>query len=68
MELITNGSIVSDALQYVNGKAKKLARRSGISEMSISYDEQEEEDLKDYQTTTTSETEETTTNCTSSDS
>ena len=27
MELITNGSIVSDALQYVNGKAEKLGQQ-----------------------------------------
>ena len=62
LEMITNGTIVSDALKYVNGKAEKLdesSRKVGT------FEEQEEED---YETTMTSETEETTTNCSSSDS
>ena len=42
MEMVTNGSIVSDALKYVNGKAEKL-------KTSVSNAELEEEE-EDYQT------------------
>ena len=60
MELITNGSIVSDALKYVNGKSEKLAEGGKASVY--------EEEKEDYESTMTSETKETTTNCSSSDS
>lgn len=39
MEMVTNGSIVSDALKYVNGKAEKL--KTSVS--TTSYEEEEEE-------------------------
>jgi hypothetical protein len=64
MELITNGSIVSDALKYVNGKAEKL--KTSVSTVAV------EEKEEDYQTTVTeeteTETEETTSDQSSSDS
>ena len=62
MDLITNGTVVSDALKYVNGKAQKL------DESSRKVGTFEEEEEEDYETTMTSEIEETTTNCSSSDS
>ena len=46
MDLITNGSIVSDALKYVNGKAEKL--KNYVSNVTL---EEGEEEV--YQTTAT---------------
>jgi hypothetical protein len=42
MELVTNGSIVSDALQYVNGKAEKLVSKQS-QERREGKEEQEQE-------------------------
>jgi hypothetical protein len=39
LEMITNGTVVSDALKYVNGKAEKLA---DDDKTSSSYEEEEE--------------------------
>jgi hypothetical protein len=50
LEMITNGTVVSDALKYVNGKAEKLAERVTKSE---SEPFEEEKDLEDYQFTVT---------------
>jgi hypothetical protein len=49
--MITNRTVVSDALKYVNGKAEKL---SAAADKSSANDEEEEED---YQTIVTEETE-----------
>ena len=42
MELITNGSIVSDALQYVNGKAEKLGQQIKAEEEELAFDYESE--------------------------
>jgi transcriptional regulator len=54
LEMITNGTVVSDALKYVNGKAEKL--KTSVTNANTGIAEEEE----DYQTTVTAETEETT--------
>ena len=42
--MITNGTVVSDALQYVNGKAEKLsAAAQAEEEENISFEAEEEE-------------------------
>ena len=46
--MITNGTVVSDALKYVNGKAEKL--KHSVSNAAL-------EEEEDYQTTVTEETE-----------
>lgn len=47
MDMVTNGSIITDALKYVNGKAEKLVRDTSPKQS----EEEEEEIEKDYQTT-----------------
>jgi hypothetical protein len=49
LEMITNGTVVSDALKYVNNKVEKLK----TSESTAALEEEEEY----YQTTVTEETE-----------
>ena len=48
MEMVTNGSIVSDALKYVTAKTEKL--NNSVSNAAL-------EEEEDYQTTVTEETE-----------
>jgi hypothetical protein len=48
--MITNGSVVSDALKYVNGKAEKLAaagRMSDESDLEIEEEGKEEKTVND---------------------
>jgi hypothetical protein len=50
LEMITNGSVVSDALKYVNGKAEKLAaagRMSDESDLEIEEEGKEEKTVND---------------------
>jgi hypothetical protein len=58
LEMITNGTVVSDALKYVNGKAEKLV--ASVSNPVL-------EEVEDYQTTVTEEMQDTI-NYSSSDS
>jgi uncharacterized membrane protein YukC len=67
LEMITNGTVVSDALKYVNGKAEKLKLESeSESNESEEPDYGEEEELEEKQEKDTGELEdkeeETTTN------
>jgi hypothetical protein len=76
LEMITNGTVVSDALKYVNGKVEKLSQASPPSiahsehaeDQACDLEPEEKEEEEDYETNMTSETKETTTNCSSSDS
>ena len=56
MDMVTNGSIIKDALRYANGKAEKL--KNSVSNAGLVEEEE------DYQT---SETEKTETECASTD-
>jgi hypothetical protein len=44
MEMVTNGSIVSDALKYVNGKAEKLSAAADDKKIFVETEEEEEEE------------------------
>ena len=54
MDMVTNGSIIEDALNYVNGKAEKLrlsaaAVLKSTQDKTNTSDYEEEEDFEDYQ-------------------
>jgi hypothetical protein len=58
LEMVTNGTVVSDALKYVNGKAEKLKLESeSESKESEEPDYGEEEELEEGQEKDTGELE-----------
>jgi predicted transcriptional regulator len=50
LEMITNGTVVSEALKYVNGKAEKLSAVAAEAEKESVASYEEEEEIEGYQT------------------